>query len=124
MKNTLFALMTILLALSLLACNKKACERSCDCQMEEDADADELDECVENCEKVLDKEKDDCQDAFRHYARCLDRHNCASGACALEMEEFSEECDEISAPTPGPQPDPRLPDWYEADGDEEEEDTE
>jgi hypothetical protein len=119
MKNVRLGMLLFLLSFVFVACNKKACERTCDCFLGEDAEADEQNECIKECEKALKEENSDCRGAFRLYARCMDRYNC-EGGCGADAEEVAKKCEDMFAPA-------ELPEWERGggydqnDGDEEDE---
>ncbi len=104
------ALPTLLIALAAVfisACNKKACERFCDCDdldyslsffddfyddYSDDGISPDDDDCRGACEKALDEAKPACRFSFRSAARCLDKTGCDEEECADQLVEADVNC--------------------------------
>ncbi len=77
------------LALSAVACNHTACKRMCECN--NDGYASE-DQCVNECEDMMDELSDDCQKEMRSTARCMRYNDCDEEECEEEIEDMMQEC--------------------------------
>ena len=104
MKRACLAMLALLMAVLCSACNKKACERFCDCDdlgynMSFSLDVDDDDsvspsdhDCYEACRDELKGAGPPCRTAFRSAARCLDRTGCDEDDCLDELAEAEVNC--------------------------------
>lgn len=106
-RRVVLLLVVILTAVLVFACNKKACERFCDCDeigldMGVFDDYDDYDDyndpppdrgdCLDACEEMLDDANPACRFSFRSAARCLDKTGCDEADCIDQISEAELNC--------------------------------
>ncbi len=102
MRKVVMIALALAVAVSFSGCKvKRACERACQCVLQPAADPDDADipltvdewqECVDNCVEDMDKENDNCADAFHTWARCMDTNVCDPYDCEPEAVKMDQSC--------------------------------